>query len=214
MSQNPFSYYVPGPDHGHGMTRREVAALALRLAALYSSFRAVDACSFLFFNLYAFRSIVGSQTMWMLYVGQFMLPALMYGAIAAILWFRADKLAVWFLSRIPDDPTVFSLAAAEVQTIAFSIIGVYLVAAGIASLMFGLSAIALDSGAGAASAGSNLVGGVTQLAIGLFLFLRGHGRAVLWDRIRSTHGVVAGVPTTQSAGAALQPGAGLPDRRE
>jgi hypothetical protein len=129
-------------------------------------------------------------------------PALTFTAISAWLIISGPKLARWLLRERA--PLARNATAVRVQTIAFSIIGVWIFASGFAGLVVALARFAyrmFDTTAtdGLVTSTTNSSWGPEQWAnlmrviLGTALFLGANGLAWYWRRAQS-----AGLPATAS----------------
>ena len=196
------SYAGPGtarPEHtgaATGLTRLDVAALALRLLGLYAMIQAAPVLATLpGLLMYAFK---GSYN-WtfgesLLYAG----PSLVYLTVGVLLIAYASRLAPKLLPPPVEpvagtDPTHRALVhttGRQLQAIAVSVVGLLLVTWSLPSLIQTAVAYLADSespatgGITPSAIRQNLVLFAVQFAAGVWLFLGSRGLAVYWHRLR------------------------------
>jgi len=112
------------------MTKRDIATLSFKVLSIYALIRAIDKLSDIFyinFQGYDNKTII-------LNLALISVPLILLVICSLLLWFFAPLLAnSIFKSIIPEDKSDASLE--NIQRIAFSIVGLYLIASGLPELV-------------------------------------------------------------------------------
>jgi hypothetical protein len=108
---------------------RDLGRLGLKLLGIWT---AVESIGWLTgaFQLYAGK--VDRPAAWQVF--GYLLPALAYALVASLLVARADRLAVWLFPE--QQLTSFEVPSVEVQAVAFSIMGVWLVVQSLPTMVY------------------------------------------------------------------------------
>jgi hypothetical protein len=162
-----------------------LAIVGVKLLGLYAIIQGLPQLTLL--PLLIWDGVTRWSTAWVRLT--FALPQVCYLIIGIILM-RKTAWVVTRVARIPagDDSPV--TADEYVQGIAFSLVGVLLMTWGLAGVVSHLARFATlqaQRGAGNVVADLGVRGAVeplVELAVGLYLFLRGRGLAALWHRMR------------------------------
>jgi hypothetical protein len=176
------------------MTRRDAAILAIRLAAVYAWFQAVEYVAGGIISLF----FVTSQAMAPLggvspfAIAAYILPCVVMVTAGFFLWLRARVLAHHFVAAEPD--TVASSGSASAASLAFAVVGlaVFLyalprVVSECIALLRSEHFIGRDATPEFLQHLPSLAGSFLQLTCGFFLFIRPHRLASWWERKRDSN---------------------------
>lgn len=179
-----------GAAPGHApLTGHDAAVIALRLLGIYCLLDTVPLLAVLAMLPQMVRSAGGTVEV-LVFLATFV-PHALYVALGVWLLVTARRLARWLLPSAAAGSVGLSLAGVEAQAIAFSVVGVLLVGRALPDLARGLSYVVQSSSDGIQvgprwdDALPGLVGVAVQAGLGVVLFLRARGLALLWHRIRT-----------------------------
>lgn len=186
------------------MTKREIAALALRLLGIYCLVESLQYIQGLAWIL--FGSVPSSDKLGVLL--QLLLGTGTLLAIALFLLLRADRVGRFVAGDEPDQPVTQAWSMRQVQSIAFSAVGVYLLAVSLPNLCMlivqAISAYSATSSMAQAQAQvvmqqqwAKVIESLLRTGMGLWLFLGAKGWTDLWHRLHPTIGPGFGVMTDQ-----------------
>lgn len=161
---------------------RDLGRLGLNLFGVWT---AIESIGWLvgIFQLYAGR--VDRPAAWE--VLAYLLPALAYALVACLLVARAERLAVWLF---PEEHTgSLGLPSEQIQAVAFSIMGVWLVVQSLPNMVYALVLPRFSPKLSVIADGRidypRLIYSALRLGIGLCLILGAKGLAKLWHGLRS-----------------------------
>jgi len=164
------------------MTKHEVATLALRLSGLYALLQLLirlDIVTFYAFTVVErFRN--GSGTQGLLVMVMALIPPFLLGCVGCLLMAFAGGFARRLFPDMGDGDAKTPVSARHIQAIAFSVVGLALVA--YALPQFSQTAIILI-GKHDRVRWSVLVAPGVRLCVGLVLFFGGGGLAEIWHRL-------------------------------
>jgi len=157
------------------MTKKEVAVLSFKVLSVYAFMKAIDrSYNFLYYFLYRNQIEEHRQAS----LGLISIPSLLYGLCGIALWFIAPYLASSiFKSTQPEEGARASYA--DIQEIAFSIVGLFILAISLPDLVSAITFFLMSSSTfGAKNAMVHSIVVFTAKSIlGLWLFLGSHGIA-------------------------------------
>jgi hypothetical protein len=177
------------------MSKREIAALALRLLGIYCLVQSLPYIQ----GLVWFFTAETPPSRGLGLLLQPLLPAALLMAAGVFLLLRADRVGQFVAGREPEQPVTRAWSTHQVQSIAFSAVGAYLLAVSLPDLcMFVVQAIAACiavSGMPKAQVqavmqqqGAHVIASLLRTALGLWLFLGAKGWSNLWHRLHPTMG--------------------------
>lgn len=169
------------------MTKPEIVSLSFKLAGIYCLVGSISYLPPVISNagspgmgLYAVSSITGFATLLLL----------------AVYLIFSSRLPARIASSMIQEEKKVSFALQDIQVLAFSIIGVWLLSAAIPGLVRYVMLIVVRHSPAQPSARigdqgylPELVADVLKVALGIYLFLSGKGVARLWQRVHSKRGV-------------------------
>ena len=173
------------------MTKKEVASLALKILGLYAF---IVSISMLQTNvLLIWSSIQYHETNLLIIIIEFLIPLILMITFGIYLIKTSDKLCNRIFSGIENDNKAMKLSSSAVQSIAFSVIGVFLITnvipklfqkiAQLLSLAFIQEGVLLEPIRQRLS--ENLLEIIIQLILGFYLFLGSESISKLWRKIHS-----------------------------
>ncbi len=179
------------------MTKKEIVSLSLKLAGIYCLIMAI---SHLNFTIWSVVSSLRRQGFWSMLISitPFVLLLLSITPFILLLLFGvylifSNKLPSKMASSIIEEEKTTSFTFQDIQVLAFSIIGVWLLATTIPNFIQAIVRMtALYSSSQQSVSGyfiSQIVTAVLKLALGIYLFLGGKGLAKLWLKFQSTRGM-------------------------
>jgi hypothetical protein len=176
------------------VTKREIALLALKLIGIYCF---IQALTFLASSL----SLVGMNMAEMglsrsLMVAGAALPILGYALSGSVLLVFGNKISGKLLADKQTGAPTTEITTRDVQTLAFSIIGIYLIAASLpslASLLWTIAYYYRKGGPDLARAGvenvwRHAIQVAVEIVVGLGLFLGARGVSSLWFFLQKARG--------------------------
>jgi len=155
------------------MTKREIAVLSFKVLSLYAFIEAIDKSNYILYYLY-YKDQMGLDKKFDIALTS--VPPLLSAICGIGLWFAAPLLAKSiFKSEVPEDGTQASLV--NVQTTAFSVVGLFLLATGFPNLVNVVLIILTSTSIQGSSRVMihNIVGFVLKIALGLWLLLGSRG---------------------------------------
>jgi hypothetical protein len=159
-----------------------LAVVGVKLLGLYALIHAIP-------QVFSLPLYLWPSASWSPYALLGMLPMATYVAIGVILLWQAEWV-VRRVARIPIGETAPVTFNEHFQGVAFSVVGVILIAWGLADIAEHIAEFAYieaNRNAGAvipAGGYTSVVEPLVELAAGVVLFLRGRGLAALWHRMR------------------------------
>ena len=164
------------------MTKHEVATLALRLSGLYALLHLLMKLGmiplYVSMTLQGFQS--GSGTQGLLVVVIELIPPFLLGCVGYVLMKHAGGLAHRFFPEMGDGDANTPVSARHIQAIAFSVVGLALVALALPHLS---QTVAILMAKHDRVRWSALVAPGVRLGVGLVLFFGGAGLAEIWHRL-------------------------------
>lgn len=161
---------------------RDLGRLGLKLFGVWTAIESIGWLAGAF-QLYA--GGVDRPAAWL--VSGYLVPALAYALVASLLIVRADRLAVWLFPE--KQVTSLGLPSEQVQAVAFSIMGVWLVVQSLPTIMYVLAIQRLSPTLSAIDSGRisypALIFSSLRFGIGLYLFLGAKGLTKLWHGLWS-----------------------------
>ena len=186
------------------MTRRELGTLVFKIASLYLWLQGFSIIATVSMNFLPYVTAIGAgrfgggqSSEEYLVLFAMLVPLILYTAGGWWVGTRAEMLSSRIFRWADPDAPLALIALADAQTLAYSVIGLYLMAAA-APRFAGFIVTWLYIGGGALAGGSRNPGiwrtfspyleALFQFAIGALLFLGGGGVARFWHRLRTTTG--------------------------
>jgi len=164
------------------MNRTEVTILSFKVLSVYAFIRAIDNSSYILYYIVSKDQFDPASKLKLLSISA---PVLLLALCGGILWYTASLLATSiFRSTASADESSASLA--DVQIVAFSVVGLFVLATAFPDLVNVLAVILTASWieGGARAMIHNVVVLVLKVALGLWLLLGSHG-IVNFIRLRS-----------------------------
>lgn len=183
------------------MTKKEIVSLSLKLAGIYCLIMAI---AYLNFTVMAVVSSLRGQGFWdmLISITPFVLLLLSFTPFVLLLLFAAylmfsSKLPSRIASSMIEEEKTTSFTFQDIQVLAFSIIGVWLLSSAIPTLIQVIVRIILLHSTSQRSFSvfrdsyiiSQIVAAVLKLALGIYLFSGSKGLAKLWQKFQSTRGM-------------------------
>ncbi len=183
------------------MTKKEIVSLSLKLAGIYCLIMSI---SYLSFALMTIVPALRRQGFWdmLISITPFVslllsiTPSLLLLLFGAYLMF-SSKLPSRMASSIIQEEKATSFTFQDIQVLAFSIIGVWLLASAIPAFFRPVIQIIVQRSASQRPVSvfqngyfiSQIVAAVLKLALGIYLFSGSKGLAKLWQKFQSTRGM-------------------------
>jgi len=169
-------YYSPSP--ASGVTRHELAALALRLMGVYVWIHLLELSTVLLSPTKYWTTPGSAVTLGVL--------VLAYGGGGFILFRFAGAWARYLLPGPRETGVHIRVSGFDLQAIAFSVAGVWLAAGAVPTLCLGLIYYFFKSPTGWLGARwPGLWGTIVQLVLGIALFLGSRGLSIFWHKLRT-----------------------------
>ncbi len=181
------------------MTKKEIVSLSLKLAGIYCLIMSI---SYLSFAIMSARSAL-RQGFWdmLISITPVVLLLLSFTPVALLLLFGAylifsNKLPSKIASSMIQEEKTTCFTFQDIQVLAFSIIGVWLLSSAIPNFMYAIARITVSSTSQESVSVfsdsyfiSRIGTAVLKLALGIYLFSGGKGLAKLWQKFHSTRGM-------------------------
>ena len=173
------------------MTKKEVASLALKLLGLYAF---IVSISMLQTIVFAIRTSIQTHTMNLLIIIiGVLIPLILMITFGIYLIKTSDKLSNKIFTGIENDNKAIKLSLSAVQSIAFSVIGVFLITNAIPKLFQKIAQLLLLALIQERvllenvrqRLAENLLEIIIQLILGFYLFLGSESISKLWRKIHS-----------------------------
>jgi len=168
------------------MTKKEIVSLSLKLAGIY--------CLILSISYFGF-AIMNAVSAWrqgFLYMLISITPSVLLLLFGAYLIFSNKLPSIMASSMIQEEKTT-SFTFQDIQVLAFSIIGVWLLSSAIPNFIQAILQITVLYSGSQQSVPvyfiSQIVASVLKLALGIYLFSGSKGLAKLWQKLQSTRGM-------------------------
>ncbi len=173
------------------MTKKEIVSLSLKLAGIYCL---IIAISHLNITIMSAFSALRGQSFWSMLIS--ITPFVLLLLFAAYLIF-SRKLPSRMASSIIQEEEATSFTFQNIQMLAFSIIGVWLLSSAIPNIIQPIVRITVLHSTSQESVSvslntfiiSQIVAEILKVALGIYLFSGGKGLAKLWQKFQSTRGV-------------------------
>ncbi len=168
------------------MTKKEIVSLSLKLVGIYCLILSISYLSFAIMNVVSALR----QGFWnmLLSITPFVL-LLLFGAYLIF----SSKLPSKMASSMIQEEKTTSFTFQDIQVLAFSIIGVWLLSIAIPTFIqaiFQITVLYLSSQQSVPVYSiSQIVASVLKLALGIYLFSGSKGLAKLWQKFQSTRGM-------------------------
>ncbi len=179
------------------MTKKEIVSLSLKLAGIYCL---IMSLSYLSFAIMSVVSFLRGQGFWdmLTSITPFVLLLLSFTPVVLLLLFGvylifSSKLPSKMASSIIEEEKTTSFTFQDIQVLAFSIIGVWLLSSAIPSFIQVIVRITVLHSSSQQSVPvyyiSQIVAVVLKLALGIYLFSGSKGLVKLWQKFQSTRGM-------------------------
>ena len=168
------------------MTKKEIVSLSLKLAGIYCLILSISYFGF------AIMNAVSSWRQGFLYMLISITPSVLLLLFGAYLIF-SNKLPSKIASSMIQEEKTTSFTFQDIQVLAFSIIGVWLISSAIPTFIQAILQITVLYSGSQQSVPvysiSQIVASVLKLALGIYLFSGSKGLAKLWQKFQSTRGM-------------------------
>jgi hypothetical protein len=161
---------------GRSMTKKEIVSLSLKLAGIYCILMALTYSSIAMISIFSYRGQSFLVTLFSL------MPFILFLASGIYLIF-STKIDAKLIPSIDQESKPSSLSSHEIQSLAFSIIGVFVLVNAIPDFIQII--ITVTSGINVSYL-SHIVAVLIKLALGIYLFLGSKGLSGLWHKLQST----------------------------
>ncbi len=179
------------------MTKKEIVSLSLKLAGIYCLIMAI---SHLNFAIMSAVSVLRRQGFWdmLISITPFALLLLSFTPVVLLLLFGAylifsSKLPSKIASSMIEEEKTTSFTFQDIQVLAFSIIGVWLLSSAIPTFIQTIVRITVLYSSSQQSVPvyfiSQIVASVLKLALGIYLFSGSKGLAKLWQKFQGIRGM-------------------------
>lgn len=179
------------------MTKKEIVSLSIKLVGICCLIMAITHLSY---AIHSIVSLIRQQGFWSWLTSITSLISLLLHLIPFVLLMLfgfylifSDKLPSKMASSMIQQEKTTSFTFQDIQVLAFSIIGVWLLASTIPNFIQAIVRItALYSSSQQSVSGyfiSQIVTAVLKLALGIYLFSGSKGLAKLWQKVQSTRGM-------------------------
>ena len=175
------------------MTKSDIFSLALKILGIYTLIIAISSLRMTFYMIFAyFNNHQSAPSMASIIVGS-LLPLLLLLLLSYYLIDRSDKLGKLVFPNSQSEKVVVSISTAEVQAIAFSIIGVLVIVWAIPKLfqvVIQISFLKLHlkdvfSPGMSQKLIEYSIDVLSRLALGIYLFFGSKGLVKIWHRIHA-----------------------------
>ena len=171
------------------MTKKEIVSLSLKLAGIYCLIRSIPHAGYVMAAASTWR--LGFMVM-LIQITPFVL-LLLFGAYLIF----SSKLPSKMASSMTQEEKTTSFTFQDIQVLAFSIIGVWLLSSAIPTFIQAIVRITVRHSTSQQSVPvfrdnyfiSQIVAAVLKLALGIYLFSGSKGLAKLWLKFQSTRGM-------------------------
>ncbi len=179
------------------MTKKEIVSLSLKLAGIYCLIMAISHLNFTIMNVVSFLRGQGFWDM-LTSITPFVLLLLSFTPVVLLLLFGvylifSSKLASKMASSMIEEEKTTSFTFQDIQVLAFSIIGVWLLSSALPTFFQTIVRITVLYSSSQQSVPvyyiSQIVAGVLKLALGIYLFSGSKGLAKLWQKFQGTRGM-------------------------
>lgn len=188
------------------MKRQEIAALAVRLLGLYCL---VTALPYMASFAIPFVPSLPLQERLGTILAVFV-PFAVWTAIGCLLLVYADHLGRWLTTGQPEQVVSERWTTCQVQTVAFSIVGIYLLAGALPRVLLWVGGTVYVNLWGSSQSAAHVravtsapwylvVQEALETLIGLWLFLGAAGLSNLWHRIHPPQGPISDSPTSRDS---------------
>jgi hypothetical protein len=180
MEEKVLDYHASPSQHA-GVSRLDLAVVAIRVLAIYAALEVIAVISW--FPLVWRQSGPGISVPLHVFVSG--IPMALLIAAAVVLWVYAERIAARLLPPQTVTYELLSLTSMNLQALALSIVGAYLVVTSGPHVIGLLAAAAYDKTFRGMLLNENTLSTVLQFPLGVVLFLQGKGLARVWHRLRS-----------------------------
>jgi Ca2+/Na+ antiporter len=170
------------------MTKKEIVSLSLKLAGIYCLIKAIPYVDLVI-------SAVGLRSLGFMFMLLQITPFVLLLLFGAYLIFSSKLPSKMASSMIQEEKTT-SFTFQDIQVLAFSIIGVWLISCAFPYFIYAIVRIVEHSTSQQSVSVfrdsniiSQIVTGVFKLALGIYLFSGSKGLAKLWQKLQSTRGM-------------------------
>jgi len=167
------------------MTKKEIVSLSLKLAGIYCLIMSISYLSF------AIMNVVSAWMKGSLYMLISIIPSVLLLLFGAYLIF-SSKLPSKMASSMIEEEKTTSFTFQDIQVLAFSIIGVWLLSSAIPNFIQAIVRIIMYSTSQRSVSVyliPQIVAAVLKLALGIYLFSGSKGLAKLWQKLQSRRGM-------------------------
>jgi len=173
------------------LSRKDIASLSCRILAVYSVISAAKALNYLMILEQLFQGNFRPGAIITILVSS-SLPSILLLAFGVALWLKAERVAAYMLPDREETSERPALSIEDVQSAAFSVVGVLVLAGAIPQLVQTVSSIIIMHSLEYTSRNQwflphdipRMAGLVVQLIIGFWLFFGSRGIAGLYGRMR------------------------------
>ncbi len=155
------------------MTKREIAILSFKILSVYAFIQAIDKCSYVLYYIISQDQFDPAAKVGLISIS---VPPMLSALCGTILWFTAPLLATSVFKATGSEYTS-TASLADIQIVAFSVVGLFILATGFPDLVnvltVNLTASWIEGGWRATI--HNIVVLVLKIALGLWLLLGSDG---------------------------------------
>ena len=151
------------------MTKKEIATLSFKVLSLYAFIKAIDKLTYLTIDMYEYRFKDIGVLDYMIFAS----PVVLLLLCGGLLWFIAPLLASSISrSTVSEDNSATSLLS--IQMVAFSVIGLYMLADSLPTLVRATIWYFIMTGSRSPLAG-DIIGSLVKIVLGLWLLFGSRG---------------------------------------
>ena len=173
------------------LSGKDIAILSCRILAVYSVISAAKALNYLMILEQLFQGNIRPVTIIPIIMSS-SIPSILLFAFGVALWLKAERVAAYMLPDREETSERLALSIEDVQSAAFSVVGVLVLAGAIPQLVQTASSIIIMHSLEYTSRNQwflphdipRLAGLVVQLILGFWLFFGSRGLAGLYRRMR------------------------------
>ena len=177
------------------MTKREVASLALKLSGIYAFIVSVSSFRTMMFMIASIGDHPGQGLNSTLLAAGYGIPLLLLLFLGWYLISASERLSRLIFPQDAAEDKISALSSEDMQTIAFSVVGLFLLTKAVPGLCRVILQISdiyhqnLLLGYVKGKLVQDLVVRVVQFSLGLYLFLGSKGLSGLWHKMQRTRGM-------------------------
>ena len=172
------------------MTKRSFVSLFLKMVAIYFLVRSIPSLLSIGDSLYSLRNFGYPESFYI--VLSSILSLFVFAALMVVVIWKSDRLSIRFVTEDESLFPIGKLSSEEIQRLAFSWIGIVTLISGVSGLVYNLAFfVRIKFMVGAEQVkipyiqnSSQFISSLSEIIIGVFLFLYPNGLLRLWHSIQ------------------------------